>query len=195
MQAWQTMKRNIGDTTPVNRYMPNRYGLYDMSGNVDEWCFDAYDETFYANSPHRNPVAGGQVENNFTSINANRVLRGGGWNDSAQFLRVANRNRNMPTFLVLKQRFSLRKGCYALNLCGHGLGTCCICVSNHLRISAFILKKFLRCKGKSSNSYIVTTQPATETATQPAQHSLSSPRFAACLHPIAARFRAPCFQR
>ena len=91
-------EENIGDTTPVDRYMPNRYGLYDMSGNVDEWCFDAYDETFYANSPHRNPVAGGQVENNFTSINANRVLRGGGWNDSAQFLRVANRNRNMPTF-------------------------------------------------------------------------------------------------
>lgn len=91
-------EENIGDTTPVDLYMPNRYGLYDTSGNVWEWCFDAYDETFYASSPRRNPVAGGQVGNDFTSVKSNRVLRGGGWNDSAQFLRVANRNRNMPTF-------------------------------------------------------------------------------------------------
>lgn len=82
---------NIGDTTPVDRYMPNRYGLYDMSGNVDEWCFDAYDATFYASSPRRNPVAGGQVGNDFTSVKSVRVLRGGSLRDSAQDLRVAYR--------------------------------------------------------------------------------------------------------
>lgn len=86
--------RNIGDTTPVDRYMPNRYGLYDMSGNVEEWCLDAYDETFYASSPRRNPVAGGQVGNDFTSVSVNspRVLRGGSRNT-----RVANRLGFWPT--------------------------------------------------------------------------------------------------
>ena len=88
---------NIDDTTPVDRYMPNRYGLYDMSGNVDEWCFDAYDETFYANSPHRNPVAGGQVGNKFTSVKSERVLRGGSLRDAAWALRVAYRYGFPPT--------------------------------------------------------------------------------------------------
>lgn len=89
---------NIGDTTPVDRYMPNRYGLYDMSGNVLEWCFDAYDETFYASSPPRNPVAGGQVGNDFTNIKSNRVLRGGSWGGDARNLRVAYRSWGSPTY-------------------------------------------------------------------------------------------------
>ena len=49
----------FGDTKPVGSYSPNDYGLYDMTGNVMEWCLDAYDESFYNHSPSRNPIAGG----------------------------------------------------------------------------------------------------------------------------------------
>ena len=41
----------IGDTTPAGEYPPNGYGLYDMAGNVWEWCLDEYDKGFYDRSP------------------------------------------------------------------------------------------------------------------------------------------------
>ena len=48
----------VSDTQVVGKYPPNGYGLYDMAGNVDEWCLDEYVENFYFNSPERNPLAG-----------------------------------------------------------------------------------------------------------------------------------------
>ena len=84
---------DIGDTTPVGEYAANGYGLYDMAGNVLEWCLDAWDEDFYAESDNsRNPIAGGEVDN-FTTIPEfpSRVLRGGSWGGSARALRVAHR--------------------------------------------------------------------------------------------------------
>ena len=63
-------------TAPVGSYPPNGYGLYDMTGNVWEWCFDAYDENFYANSPYQNPIADIIVKdekNNIIGINKLRV--------------------------------------------------------------------------------------------------------------------------
>ncbi|MCZ6675871.1 MAG: SUMF1/EgtB/PvdO family nonheme iron enzyme, partial [Candidatus Poribacteria bacterium] len=82
-------------TAPVGSYSPNGYGLYDMAGNVWEWCMDEYDLDFYANSPRNNPIAGGAisfVNNNFTNVKDFRVLRGGSWLNNPNCLRVAYRN-------------------------------------------------------------------------------------------------------
>ena len=80
---------------PVGSYPPNGYGLYDMAGNVSEWCFDAYDENFYANSPRENPIASiiiRDVENSRTTINELRASRGGNWMSPAWAVRVSSRS-------------------------------------------------------------------------------------------------------
>ena len=91
--------RNVGYTTPVGSYAPNGYRLYDMAGNVWEWCVDAYERDFYARSAHQNPIAGKGVGNDFARVqdHIRRVLRGGSWFNSAWGLRVSNRGRNAPT--------------------------------------------------------------------------------------------------
>ena len=96
-------KSHVGDTTAVGRYAANGYDLYDMAGNVWEWCLDEYDADFYFVSRNsRNPISGARtiqwILDNFTSIptNTSRVLRGGSWFDSARYLRVANRGYTTP---------------------------------------------------------------------------------------------------
>ena len=88
-------------TAPVGSYPPNGYGLYDMAGNVWEWCFDAYDENFYASSPHRNPIAGiiiTDAENDIVAVNELRSSRGGSWLSSAVAVQVFVRgNGAIPT--------------------------------------------------------------------------------------------------
>ena len=96
--AYANYHRSVKDTTPVGRYAANGYGLYDMAGNVWEWCLDAYDADFYAASDDsRNPIAGGEVDN-FTTIptDLGRVLRGGSWISDAHSLRVAFRYWGTP---------------------------------------------------------------------------------------------------
>ena len=92
------------DTTPVGQYPANGYGLYDMAGNVYEWCLDAYDADFYAASENsRNPIAGWETVqgllDTFTTIptDPSRVLRGGSWFFDARRLRVADRGGGTPS--------------------------------------------------------------------------------------------------
>ena len=89
----------FGDTKPVGSYAPNDYGLYDMTGNVMEWCLDAYDESFYNHSPSRNPIAGGplvDIVNNFLSVTNPRVVRSGCWYNVPMHVRVADRYGTSP---------------------------------------------------------------------------------------------------
>ena len=90
---------NVGDTTPVGTYPPGASGLYDMAGNVWEWCLDEYNPDFYAISPSHNPLAGGTMDNilsDWTNVKTVRVLRGGSWVSNAKFVRVSDRTRFTP---------------------------------------------------------------------------------------------------
>jgi formylglycine-generating enzyme required for sulfatase activity len=71
----------IGETHPVGSFSPNGWGLYDMQGNVSEWCSDYYGE--YATTPQANPS--GPLEG------VNRVMRGGSWISSEPGCRSAMR--------------------------------------------------------------------------------------------------------
>lgn len=96
--------RNADDgyryTAPVGSYPANGYGLYDMAGNVFEWCLDEYDSGFYIDSPRRNPVAGGKslsdIVKLYQNINSKRVLRGGSSSDFGGVVRVALRVGHKP---------------------------------------------------------------------------------------------------
>ena len=86
--AW--FKENNGVSSyPVKQAMPNELGLFDMSGNVLEWCMDWYDKDYYHYSPEQNPTG--------PAVGTQRVLRGGSWRGTATNCRVSHRRHSVPS--------------------------------------------------------------------------------------------------
>ena len=96
--AWYTS--NSGSTTqPVATKAPNELGLYDMSGNVDEWCQDRYGS--YSSATQTNPTG--------PSTGSNRVFRGGAYYYNDRYCRVSNRGYDdqTTTYITVGLRLAL----------------------------------------------------------------------------------------
>ncbi len=91
-------------THAVGQKKPNAWGLYDIDGNVSEWCEDVYGATFYQESPATDPTGPPSP-----GKDVKRVMRGGNWNASAEMCRVTARRG---------ERTGNTDACFATDFCG-----------------------------------------------------------------------------
>jgi formylglycine-generating enzyme required for sulfatase activity len=77
----------------------NELGIYDMSGNVIEWCSDWWGLDYYSTSPENNPQG--------PATGSARVYRGGGWSSNTKICRVARRGSNGPDYSTNDTGFRL----------------------------------------------------------------------------------------
>lgn len=75
-------------THEVAQKQPNELGIYDMSGNVMEWCYDYYCKSFYNLAIRKDPIC--------EKPSLYRVVRGGGYSDSSRICRLSHREIKMP---------------------------------------------------------------------------------------------------
>ena len=99
--SWKTSSQDDGYkyTSPVGSFAPNTLGLYDMSGNVYEWCEDIYSKKAYRYHGRKNPI--------YTGSGSRRVIRGGSWDYEPRYVRCANRYNDAPVNRVNDLGFRL----------------------------------------------------------------------------------------
>jgi formylglycine-generating enzyme required for sulfatase activity len=85
--AWHR-NNSGGETHPVGQLNPNAWGLYDMHGNVHEWCQDWFDRKYYSQSPSNTPLG--------PSTGLAKTLRGGDWGSEGWYCRCASRSLSSP---------------------------------------------------------------------------------------------------
>jgi len=95
--AWFNSSAN--QLNPIGEKLPNQLGVYDMSGNAYEFCWDWFSSIYYSNSPIDNPTG--------PETGSYHVSRGGDWNDSAQFCRSTARYSSYPNNIAGYRGFRL----------------------------------------------------------------------------------------
>jgi formylglycine-generating enzyme len=108
--AWYS-QNGAGQVREVGTREPNANGVHDLHGNVWEWCYDAYDEDWYARSPVHDPVNRRPSSGSVTATELHRVCRGGSVHALAEMCRTRYRIHEPPDYWAGDLGFRLARSC------------------------------------------------------------------------------------